>query len=173
MIPPTRENMEQAPIPTFLWKKPKIINLLWSVIEQGKRLISHDPEHINWQRKVKCNWKHPKTGMKHVFVIKMKQKSPLHSEYLHTHIERQNKCDFSSCILPLSETLAECIYPNPIYQQIYPLMWKTPQYSFTGGWPSYAPIWQKLLSALSAQAEGTFAPNEWNLTVAYTQPMNY
>lgn len=63
--------------------------------------------------------------MKHVFVIKMKQKSPLHSEFLHTHIVRQNKCDFNLCILPLSETLAECIYPNPIYQQIYPLVKNT------------------------------------------------
>lgn len=58
------------------------------------------------------------------FVIKMKQKSPF-TFRIFTYTHRQNKCDFSSCILPMSETLAEFICSNPTHHQIYPLMKNT------------------------------------------------
>lgn len=104
----------------------KSLILLKSVIEQGKRLISHDPEYINWQRKVKCNWKHPKTGMKHVFVIKMKQKFPLHSEFFHTHIGKTSVFPVhASCLCPKLWP----IYSNPTYHQIYLLMKKKKKHS--------------------------------------------
>lgn len=99
--------------------------------------------------------------MKHVFVIKTKQKSSLYSEFLHTHIGKTS-------VIPVhASCLCLRLWPKWFIQLLFIIRcthsWKTPEYSFTGGWSSYAPMWQKLLSALSARAGGTFAPSEWNL----------
>lgn len=106
MIPPTRENMEQAPIPTFLRRK-KMINQwhlhrrnydLKSANKQGKNTpLIHDPDHIKQKREVKYNWKHPKTGIKTYTLCLKRSKNPLHihNSNIYTHIERQRKCNFS------------------------------------------------------------------------------
>lgn len=58
MIPPTRENMEQAPIPTFLKKQKSLISDIctgeivirkMSLSKEKKKNLSHDPDHINRQ----------------------------------------------------------------------------------------------------------------------------
>lgn len=97
----------------------------------------------------------PRQELNMFFAIKIKQKSPLQSEFLHTQIGKTSVISVHASCLCLK------LWPNSFIQILliirFTHSWKTPQYSFTGGYHHMHP-YSRSFCLLCQHKQGVFLP---------------